>query len=125
MLRLLKPALPLLVLCAAATCVRADESVAELGAFEPIDLRVQAADVAPGATQTVQVAYHQSDYLALHFSQFDLPAGAHVVVRSADNATAFEYGSTAPHGGFSTPLIPGDSVFVDYVAGRDVPEQTM
>jgi hypothetical protein len=87
----------------------------QVGRSENYDLKVQV-----GATRIVKITSKTASlFVSVHFSEFDLPLGDRVVVRTLDSSTELQYvglgeGNKGKTGGFWTPTLRGNAVIVEY-----------
>lgn len=76
---------------------------------------------------STELFFAGADYVAPHFSRFDLPPGAHVVVRSPDGSRSWTYRGTgkplaSPDDGFWAIHVYGESALVELYAASPVEE---
>ncbi|OQR93455.1 hypothetical protein ACHHYP_02523 [Achlya hypogyna] len=86
------------------------QAVEKIGADQSYNASLSAAET----TKTVQ--HDKATYIAVHFSQLDLPAGASITVSSPNGESKATY--TGKHTDFYAEYIQGDSAVVTYHAPK-------
>ncbi|KAF1321461.1 hypothetical protein FI667_g11857, partial [Globisporangium splendens] len=105
------------VAVATATAVTPDapyynqEGILQIGTQEALNITV-----ASGISRDDTVSYPDASYIAVHFSNFDLPEGDLVVVRSPDSSVAHFYTGKGrdQEGDFIASFVPGSTAIVQY-----------
>ncbi|TYZ66517.1 hypothetical protein PybrP1_013099, partial [[Pythium] brassicae (nom. inval.)] len=94
-----------------------ESGVYKIGTEEAMNVTVSA-----GLSRDDIVSYPQASYVAVHFSNFNLPEGDIVVVRSPDASVSHFYTGKGrdDRGDFIASFIPGDTAVVQYFSASEV-----
>lgn len=110
--------------------VRVGEAVPFTRSSPPVRFLPKSAGGGPALIWSEEIQFPEASYIAPHFARLDLPAGAHLVVRSPDGSRAFSYAGRGKAGlgvgeGFWGVHVPGDTAIVELYSTVPVAEDAV